>query len=774
MRREYAGNYTQSLVENAYKKLNAEQKEPPSQSNEIKSKNNNNTDDDEQPSTLTSSSSISTSLAAAAAVASSTIIPSTVVVDSSSSSTTLLHHSPPHPPPTTTTTATTIPVPPSSSSIISQHPPPPPIHITSTTTTIIDSESPVEDQNKLDRLVSSDKSSRIADELIYLIDAPRSSSSTSLTISDSYSFETRRFSFRKERNPDEAMSGRQPSLSEIMENFRSGRYGPLIGDCIDPSSSSSGIDGGGDSMSQYPFAAPFPLGIKLRPRAHPLETGSHTISHVETGSMAHAAGIKPGSRLVRINEIAVEDKTHEFVLFFLNYVLRKNSCELIELTVEEPVAEIAPTTTVNRGNSTSLLSISENNNNNRHQGSTRDDNSIISNVSSSSETFVNTMGSGRDNLRSIMSEAAQHNNHLKSSSSYTGRPVTSSAYAGPAGSDTVTNMTSAIDLSVSTPAIYTTSTMANNPNYNNNYYNNNNTTAVAATTTIAATSPINNTTSTTGHNLSLYNLNNTTQPPPPSSSSTHYYYSQSTLPTTTTTTSLPPPPHSSTATLPSAYTSTYTTMTSVQPAATLTSTGGAVPPSSSSSSSSTGIENLKSIIAQITRINQEATTTIMGVNTSHSYDPNPYDALRAATTLTTSFKSSSPPMPARSQVYPTSGVEEYHYETSIKIGGSGESSYQQASTSQPPSQQQQQPDHLKLIFTEAINSNYDEYMKSRGILLLLFRHQYNRLDCTCNILSIHSISYLIIHLIQLSFNLALSLSLSYSFRCKNTILYLLA
>lgn len=530
-RREYAGNYTQSLVENAYKKYNAEQE--------------------------ASSSGV-------------------VVSD-------------------TTTAATTA----------------EPIRISSMTTTILESESPAEDQTKLNRLALSDRNSQISDELIYLLDASTARPpSTVMNSSLAGTFETKTFTFRKEPRADDSSvsSGvRQPTLAQIIESFRSGSTKTVVGDCVEPAA---------PDMSHYPFAAPFALGIKLAARTNPLDIGSHIVSHVDAGSPADKAGLRPGSQLIRINEVAIEDKTHEFVLFFLNYLLRKNSCDLIELTVKEPVntrsqAQFADTLETSLSDATSIVETSE----------------------------MTVTAAAVD--AAVLAASRPSESGFKSTSAI--------SYQSPGQDDAYLSM------SVSTPAIYP-----------------------LASTHSSSSSFIAPPANTGSHNhLSLNNLDKNTQ-----------LFSQSQ--------SIPCPQST---TLPTALTSSSAIITSTL---TSPSTSSHPPPTlnlyptaaaATTTTTTTGIENLKSIIAQITQINRCEDTAM-----------STYDALRSATALTTAFK---PPVPD----------EEYAYETSIKIG-----QYQAQSQSQPEPQVQakvepaQQPaDNLKFIFTEAINSNYDDYMKIRGI-----------------------------------------------------------
>jgi len=108
------------------------------------------------------------------------------------------------------------------------------------------------------------------------------------------------------------------SLSEISELTGS----DSLADTIDP--------------DKVRFDRPFSIGVHLDSKANPLEVGNHVIDRVEAGSASEKAGMRVNSKLVRINEVGCEDKTHEFVMFYLNYVLRKADIETVELVVKEP------------------------------------------------------------------------------------------------------------------------------------------------------------------------------------------------------------------------------------------------------------------------------------------------------------------------------------------------------------------------------------------------------------------------------------------------------
>ena len=86
------------------------------------------------------------------------------------------------------------------------------------------------------------------------------------------------------------------------------------------------------------YAPPFQLGVRLAPKSNPLVIGDHIIAHVDVDSLADKAGVKVNSKIIQLNETDCRDKTHEFTLFYLNYLLRKNSCQSIEMTLAEPIS----------------------------------------------------------------------------------------------------------------------------------------------------------------------------------------------------------------------------------------------------------------------------------------------------------------------------------------------------------------------------------------------------------------------------------------------------
>jgi trimeric autotransporter adhesin len=88
------------------------------------------------------------------------------------------------------------------------------------------------------------------------------------------------------------------------------------------------------------YAPPFALGVRLAPKSNPLVIGDHVIAHVDTESLADKAGVRVMSKIVQLNDTDCTDKTHEFTLFYLNYLLRKNSCQSIDMTLAEPSLSI--------------------------------------------------------------------------------------------------------------------------------------------------------------------------------------------------------------------------------------------------------------------------------------------------------------------------------------------------------------------------------------------------------------------------------------------------
>ncbi|RNA16983.1 antigen -like protein [Brachionus plicatilis] len=184
----------------------------------------------------------------------------------------------------------------------------------------VSNETPADKDKSDDSFtLSSHKAKPLSDDLLHLIDASSDQSGSS----DHVYFKRKSYLFEKEGEPTEP-GYKQPSLAQIIQSLNRG---------LDLSLSESSE---ANSM-QESYAPPYSIGIRLRQKHSPLEIGDHVISHVEPGGLADKAGVKKNSRLVSINDTSCDDKTHEFVVFFLNYVLRKNSCTKIVLGVEEPV-----------------------------------------------------------------------------------------------------------------------------------------------------------------------------------------------------------------------------------------------------------------------------------------------------------------------------------------------------------------------------------------------------------------------------------------------------
>lgn len=476
-----------------------------------------------------------------------------------------------------------------------------------TTTTTTTSNSDTRDQTKFNdnKLTITDRA-QISDELKYLLDNENFPDYSSYSISAANAsstlyHENKTYTFHKDLKSDSEFGVKQPSLAQIINSFKAGDC-MLACDELPPS-----------CITDFPYAPPYSLGIRFRPHQNPLEVGNHIISHIEAGSLAETAGLKVNSRLFQINEITCEDKTHEFVLFFLNYVLRKNSCSKIELTVDEPL-ELAHESNAHikailRDIQQSSLSFVYDN-----------DNYSDATSSLSVAEGMDGLLVGQDHLRSIMTEATTTANNLKSTSSTSYRMIT------PFLEDT------APYLSVSSPAICSESS------------------------TLYAT----NLAVSENNNISLQ-----TQLLPP-------------IPTSTNTLS---------------YSSTL-------PALITTSTTDAT---ASTSQSSTGIENLKSIIMQITRIKNDSDSFLASLNTT-----------KASTHIENSTSANST---FGANLIPEKDVnkqtdDEYSYETSIKIQNVYPYVNQETYVTQETTSNL---NNLKLVLTEAINSNYDDYMQLRGI-----------------------------------------------------------
>lgn len=179
----------------------------------------------------------------------------------------------------------------------------------------------LEDKNKNDDsfVLSSYKAKPLSDDLLHLVD---STSSSYIDESNMY-YKQKMYIFEKDKHLSES-EFKQPSLAQIIQSLNKG---------VDLSFSESSE---AHSM-QESYAPPFSIGIRLRQKANALEIGNHVISYVEPNSLADKANLEANSRLLSINDTPCDDKTHEFVLFFLNYVLRKKSCDKITLCVEHPV-----------------------------------------------------------------------------------------------------------------------------------------------------------------------------------------------------------------------------------------------------------------------------------------------------------------------------------------------------------------------------------------------------------------------------------------------------
>ncbi|CAF0708112.1 unnamed protein product, partial [Brachionus calyciflorus] len=178
---------------------------------------------------------------------------------------------------------------------------------------------------------SSEISSKIkplSSDLLHLIDQKdRHDDDNDKPLESDIYFKKKIYVFEKEDTLNESVSIKQPTLAQIIQNLNKG---------IDLSSS---LDSTTESNSsqELSYAPAFSIGIRLKQKQNPLEIGNHVISFVEPNSLADKAGLKINSKLITINDTSCDDKTHEFVAFFLNYLLRKATCNKIVLMVEEPI-----------------------------------------------------------------------------------------------------------------------------------------------------------------------------------------------------------------------------------------------------------------------------------------------------------------------------------------------------------------------------------------------------------------------------------------------------
>jgi hypothetical protein len=182
--------------------------------------------------------------------------------------------------------------------------------------------------------------SPVSDEYKYLVDADLSVDPIALNqYANEYHMQYDRveyidklFKFNKQLTKEQLESSKQLTLAEIIKNMNREKYEL---EQQERNNQLSGQDQSKLGTSQTP--PPYSIGIHLLPKANPLETGNHVISRVDAGSIADTAGVRAMSKILKLNEIECEDKTHEFVLFYFNYLLRKNACHTIEMIVSEPV-----------------------------------------------------------------------------------------------------------------------------------------------------------------------------------------------------------------------------------------------------------------------------------------------------------------------------------------------------------------------------------------------------------------------------------------------------
>ena len=177
------------------------------------------------------------------------------------------------------------------------------------------------------------------------------------------------FLFEKNLTKEQLENNKQPTLAQIIEALNREKS-HLLSINASNNSSNNNSDEANASISSAnnnnstcltsaaPYAPPFQLGLRLKTKANPLDIGHHVIAHVEPESLAEKAGVRVHSKIIKLNETDCQDKTHEFTLFYLNYLLRKNSCKSIEITVLEP-----PPPLVNSNNVEQMTVVVEENSN---------------------------------------------------------------------------------------------------------------------------------------------------------------------------------------------------------------------------------------------------------------------------------------------------------------------------------------------------------------------------------------------------------------------------
>jgi hypothetical protein len=159
-------------------------------------------------------------------------------------------------------------------------------------------------------------------------------------------YEIKKFFFEKNLTKEQLENNKQPTLAQIIEALNKEKlsltlHNPLSATSSSDSSSSSNPNNKDQALTTPyvgSYAPPFQLGVRLAPKSNPLVIGDHIIAHVDVDSLADKAGVKVNSKIIQLNETDCRDKTHEFTLFYLNYLLRKNSCQSIEMTLAEPIS----------------------------------------------------------------------------------------------------------------------------------------------------------------------------------------------------------------------------------------------------------------------------------------------------------------------------------------------------------------------------------------------------------------------------------------------------
>ena len=80
----------------------------------------------------------------------------------------------------------------------------------------------------------------------------------------------------------------------------------------------------------------FLIGIRLKRKKNVHEIGQHLISKIESESYAAKERMRDNCYLLKLNEIFCENKTHEFVVSYLSYLIDNENIKTIKIFVYEP------------------------------------------------------------------------------------------------------------------------------------------------------------------------------------------------------------------------------------------------------------------------------------------------------------------------------------------------------------------------------------------------------------------------------------------------------